>query len=440
MNAPGTPTRSEFDTFKVLANLEFVNFEKPDPRSLDFSERVLGGTRDVDVLVDDHDIGPSPPRGYEGLGLASPANAPPEATLSPARSHTSAGRAGLSAAPNPFEGTAIPSVPLGGSPLRPPIAQPAVSGPMPQVPPMPQPRKGGRPLRESTQAEIDAEKESLIAELTELETQGLCKLLRPLTMQDSLEEIQFQYDRVQADLNATQVVDFVKQAIKMGSGMLEMAAKRGGITLIEGYHTNLCRDMERFNRPLRRVYNKYWRRGGMSPEAELGTIIFGSLAYTVVQNKLSGSGIGAAAASMFGGSPSAGNANTDYAKPAAQAAPPTAPTFARPKAPLADDRQNMASKPLSSPDKPRSGPPRMDALRPSSWSEPARPAPTPAFEIIEENNEEADLYADFLQSAREKAEDEDARVKPNADTTDEVKKVMLTSGGATKKKKKEMEL
>ena len=143
-----------------------------------------------------------------------------------------------------------------------------------------------RKYKETTKAEIDAEKEGLLAELHSLERQGSAKLLRPLTMEDSLEEIQFQFDRIQAELNGTQMVDFAKSAIKMGSGMLEMVLKKAGIRVVDGYHTNLCKDMNKFNRPLSRMYKKYWRRGGMTPEAELGMLVFGSLAWTVVQNKM----------------------------------------------------------------------------------------------------------------------------------------------------------
>lgn len=134
--------------------------------------------------------------------------------------------------------------------------------------------------------EINAEKEGLLAELKSLESQGLAKLMKPLTMNDSLEEIQFQYDRIQIEINANQVVEMAKSAIKMGSGMIEMGIKKAGIEAIDGYHNNLCKDMNKFNRPLNRLYKKYWRRGGLSPEMELGVIVFGSLAWTVVQNKM----------------------------------------------------------------------------------------------------------------------------------------------------------
>ena len=134
--------------------------------------------------------------------------------------------------------------------------------------------------------EIDAEKEGLLAELANMERQGLYKTVKQLTMADSLEEIQFQYDRAQSEINANQIVDFAKTAIKMGSGMVEMVMKKAGIKVIDGYHTNLCKDMTKFNRPLNRIYKKYWRRGGLSAEAELGLLFITPLAWTVIQNKI----------------------------------------------------------------------------------------------------------------------------------------------------------
>jgi hypothetical protein len=145
--------------------------------------------------------------------------------------------------------------------------------------------------------EIEAEKEGLLAELANMERQGLYKTVKPLSMADSLEEIQFQYDRAQSEINANQIVDFAKTAIKMGSGMVEMVMKKAGIKVIDGYHTNLCKDMTKFNRPLNRIYKKYWRRGGLSAEAELGLLFITPLAWTVIQNKI-GSLSGAVGASM----------------------------------------------------------------------------------------------------------------------------------------------
>ena len=228
-----TPTSSELATFEVLANRDFVNMNRPVP----------GGEPDDELGLDNFEE-----------EFEDDFSEPPQAEV---RVETDA--------PEAREAREAREAPN--------IERPE---------PRPEPSK-----KYDTKSEIDAEKEALLSELNNMEKQGI-KLVRPLTMNDSLEEIQFQYDRMMSEQNAVQMIDIAKQGIKMGSGVVEMTLKKAGIQVVDGYHKNLCADMGKFNRPLGRLYKKYWRRGGMSPEMELGMIVFGSLAWTVVQNKMSG--------------------------------------------------------------------------------------------------------------------------------------------------------
>lgn len=136
------------------------------------------------------------------------------------------------------------------------------------------------------EAEIDVaiEKEALLYELELMEKQGNLQLHRRLTMADSLESIQYQYDRANMIINTQQTVDWAKGGIKFGSMMLEAGLKRFGIGIVDGFSKNLTQDMTKFNRPLTKMYRKYWRRGTSSPEMELAMIVFGALAMTVVGN------------------------------------------------------------------------------------------------------------------------------------------------------------
>ena len=61
--------------------------------------------------------------------------------------------------------------------------------------------------------------------------------------------------------------------------------KKFGINVVDGFSNNLCKDMSKFNKPLTKMYRKYWRRGTSSPEMELAMIVFGALAMTVMGNK-----------------------------------------------------------------------------------------------------------------------------------------------------------
>lgn len=133
--------------------------------------------------------------------------------------------------------------------------------------------------------EASIEKEALLYELELMEKQGLIKLHRNLDMNNTLEEIQYQYDRTNMIVSTQQTVDWAKTGIKMGSSILEALMKKFGISVVEGFSNNLCKDMNKFNKPLTKMYRKYWRRGTSSPEMELAMIVFGALAMTVMGNK-----------------------------------------------------------------------------------------------------------------------------------------------------------
>ena len=299
-----TPTQSEFATFQVLANTEFVNLKrnvKPSSPIIELANNEdFGFEQELAEVNVEEELFPPQSFQQENLPQQSKEESEEEEEDSEVEYFQPPQPSKTSSAwqPKNFDQASLASkssaksykskaksVESSRSSVKSKISERSFHPP---------PEKTRR-YKETNQAEIDAEKEGLLAELYALERQGTAKLLRPLTMKDSLEEIQFQFDRIQAELNATQMVDFAKSAIKMGSGMLEMVLKRAGIKVVEGYHDNLCKDMNKFNRPLSRMYKKYWRRGGMSPEAELGMLVFGSLAWTVVQNKM-----GSAAAAFTG--------------------------------------------------------------------------------------------------------------------------------------------
>jgi len=222
-----TPTQSELNTFKVLANMDFTDLRKPEPSHLHTLKEKT----------------PSLPRSREN-SVQSVLSEP----FVPIKSD-------LDVEPGPvFESV---------------TNAPVLS----------------EPVKVELDADVAIEKEALLYEIELLEKQGLIKLHRQLTMQNSLDEIQYQYDRANMIISTQQTVDWAKTGIKMGSSVLEAVLKRFGITLVDGFSNNLCKDMSKFNKPLTKMYRKYWRRGTSSPEMELAMIVFGALAMTIMGNK-----------------------------------------------------------------------------------------------------------------------------------------------------------
>ena len=89
-------------------------------------------------------------------------------------------------------------------------------------------------------------------------------------MSDSLEEIQFEYERLKNSIDVANGVGFMKDGIKMVAVGVEMGnAKIGPILHLDGWSDEVARDINKYDNALERLYKKHWRKGSMSPESEL---------------------------------------------------------------------------------------------------------------------------------------------------------------------------
>jgi len=300
---PLTPTKSELDTFQVLSNSHFVDFKKNKPNSRLFKESLspkapnstpndndeqeLANIQEEEENAENDFALPFRPlptlNQEENLEIATDKILTPKIDFVDSSNEKKEeffeqmpSMNFLNLPPNKFESH---------SPYISPHISPKVS---------PRIKKKFIDDNESVNTEIlleiESEKEALLQELSFLESQGSYVPVKKLTMKDKLEEIQFQYDKVQSEINTSQGVEMVKSGIKMGSVVLEFGLKKLGIPLVEGFSTNLNKDSHKFNRPLTKLYKKYWRKGSSSPEMELAMIVLGSLAWTMIQNKMQGTG------------------------------------------------------------------------------------------------------------------------------------------------------
>ena len=160
-----TPTQSEFATFEILANRDYTNMSKRKPKSKD-----LRHSFPVDVVEEE-----SQSQHEDELNVKEEINEKRSVASS----------------------ISIPTS------IQPPIEQELESEPpSPQSapPPPPQPiyhnqnqnTETKKPYKDTIENEIRDEKEGLLTELLALGESGQCKLVRNLTMNDSLEEISFQ--------------------------------------------------------------------------------------------------------------------------------------------------------------------------------------------------------------------------------------------------------
>jgi hypothetical protein len=156
---------------------------------------------------------------------------------------------------------------------------------------MPQPKKYTA-AEENEDYEIKAEKEGILQELyTFSRPPHNIKMTREWDVNlHTLDELQYELDRINSEQSANGIVDMAKSGIKFGVSGLEMFLKNQGIDSVDGWYNNSCKDMSKFNRPLLRLYKKYWRNTNLSPTMELGYLLMGSLVWTIAQNKMGFSG------------------------------------------------------------------------------------------------------------------------------------------------------
>ena len=277
-----TPTQSEFATFEVLANRDYTNMSKKKPRRSD-----LRKSFPVDVVEEDD----------EENDEREEVEQEEEKPVSVAESiHSLAAKEEDDEEENVLNevesnhDSPIPIVQQQTSTQSYTAftnTQPSFQAPSHQPPSdPPHTQTSNRKYMDAVEAERRDEKEGLLSELLSLAQSGQCKLARALTMKDSLEEISFQYDRCQSEMEAKRMVGIAKSSIDVGSNFLEMMAKNFGFQLLDGYHKSLCSDMNRFDRPLTKLYKKYWRRGSQKPEMELAMIVIGSFGWTIMSNMM----------------------------------------------------------------------------------------------------------------------------------------------------------
>lgn len=142
--------------------------------------------------------------------------------------------------------------------------------------------------------EIGREKQGYLIELQKYKRQGI-EISREFTMRDSLEDIQFECDRVRANektINAVRLMSFVLEMIVRGVSMVN--TKWPILKLDDGYKSWSTEQVEKikgkeYDHVLERLYKKHWRKGSsMSPEMEIGMMLGGSLGMYHFRTKVEG--------------------------------------------------------------------------------------------------------------------------------------------------------
>ena len=127
--------------------------------------------------------------------------------------------------------------------------------------------------------EVDREKEHFLSELRKYRGQTT----RDFSMQDTLTDIQFEYDRLKGTENAANVVrimgivlQVIVYSVQWGNGKFGPLLKLDNGDTSWAMQTAERISNREYDNVLEKLYRKHWRKGSMSPEAELGMMLVGS--------------------------------------------------------------------------------------------------------------------------------------------------------------------
>ena len=266
------PTQTELDTFKVMSNVDFVDWSRASKllqiNELDDDVQIQV-TEEAEKQEEQEDLSEAPEK--EQDSAAEPPSKLKEEQYEREREDEQDEQPGKESYAEEHQEEDLRNE----IPTAVPVARA-----LPKL-------KSMTAAEENEDYEVVAEKEALLQELLQIERSQNVKLARKWDVHiHTLDELQFEYDRVQSELNSVQIVDMAKSGIKFGIGGLEAVLKRSGLSSVDGWYNESCKDMSKYNRPLLRIYKKYYRKTSMSPIMELGMLMFGSLAWTVFQNKM----------------------------------------------------------------------------------------------------------------------------------------------------------
>lgn len=123
------------------------------------------------------------------------------------------------------------------------------------------------------------EKQEFLAELKRYRGQTS----REFSMEDTLTDIQFEYDRIKSQENAQNVVRImglvlqaIVYAIQWGNSKVGPILKLDNGETSWAMETSERVNNREFDTVLEKLYRKHWRKGSMSPEAELAMMLIGS--------------------------------------------------------------------------------------------------------------------------------------------------------------------
>lgn len=143
---------------------------------------------------------------------------------------------------------------------------------------------------EQTARDIESEtleKQSLLLDLQRLKLQGI-QLSKEWTINDKLEDMTLEIRRHTLHMDEMANVQTMRDGLRFVCTGVEMLNNRIGLLDLEGWSSEVCKDLGKHDANLSRIYRKYWRRtGSTSPELDIAASLVASMGMYHFKQKMS---------------------------------------------------------------------------------------------------------------------------------------------------------
>lgn len=166
------------------------------------------------------------------------------------------------------------------SPIQTPVETPAPSPVCSPFRPKHSPQQSPQPSQPASRpSEREFEKQALLIELHRLSTAYGIVLSQTFSMESRYEDILFEYNRQLSHTTTSRHVNMGFEVLCGFATCVELANHKFGPVLnVDGWSGSIREQRNQYVNVLTRLYNKRFRPGfKMSPEAELGVLLFGGL-------------------------------------------------------------------------------------------------------------------------------------------------------------------
>ena len=158
---------------------------------------------------------------------------------------------------------------------------------------------------EESGSDEELSKRTVLCDLQRLQMQGV-QLTKEWTMDDRLEDMMLEMRRHTLAMDERANVNMMRDGLRIMVTGIEMMNTRWKLLDLEGWSGEVCKDLNKHDANLARIYRKYWKRSSStSPEMDICTSLIASMGFHHMKRTMSKQLMARATMGLGGGAPPA---------------------------------------------------------------------------------------------------------------------------------------